>query len=106
MTLQRSNCADDKQVLNIKKEIADIENAIKRLDNHEAKYSAEFEQVLAEYMGVSSKALDFEQVEFDNIRQKARATKEQIDISQIKSTYGDKFSHEILSESKQELQDF
>ena len=49
MRLRSLDCADDTGISSVKKDIAAMESALKKLEAQEAKYSAELDAALKEY---------------------------------------------------------
>ena len=103
MMLQRLACSDDKEISKVKKEISDIDNALKRLNLQEEKYTNEINSLLLQYAKLVDKTVGIDPVTLDETRLTIRADKEKISTEHIQTTYGKHFSYDILSQSKREV---
>ena len=101
--LQRLACSDDKEISKVKKEISDIDNALKRLNLQEEKYTNEINSLLLQYAKLVDKTVGIDPVTLDETRLTIRADKEKISTEHIQTTYGKHFSYDILSQSKREV---
>ena len=103
MLLRSLNCADDAGISDVKKEIATLECGLKKLDEQEAKYSAELEEYLKQYAELKEQAAGMDTAELMNARLAVREEKERSVIDRIKSTYGEKFDPMLMYDSKRDV---
>ena len=103
MLLRSLNCADDAGISDVKKEIATLESGLKKLDEQEAKYSAELEEYLKQYAELKEQAAGMDTAELMNARLAVREEKERSVIDRIKSTYGEKFDPMLMYDSKRDV---
>ena len=70
--LDSLNCKDDSEIGHFKKEVADTEQAVKRLSVQEEKYTAELEKAFAEYNELKTQTDSFDPVELFYTRESLR----------------------------------
>lgn len=70
--LESLSCKDDSEISRFKKEVADTEQAVKRLSVQEEKYTAELEKAFAEYNELKSQAESLDPVELFYTRESLR----------------------------------
>ena len=75
MLLRSLDCADDTGISSVKKDIAAMESALKKLEAQEAKYSAELDAALKEYSGLKEQASEFDAGELMEARLSIRGEK-------------------------------
>ena len=84
--LRSLDCADDAGISDVKKEIATLESALKKLSEQEEKYSAELDA--AELM---------------DARLAVREEKERSAVDKVKSAYGEKYDPMLMHDSKRDV---
>lgn len=82
------------------KDIAAMEQSLKRLEEQEQKYSAELESALSEYAGLREQAQGFDPVQLYEARQVIRPSKEQEAENRAQEVYGEKYSPILMFHSK------
>ena len=82
------------------KDIAAIEQSLKRLEEQEQKYSAELDAALNEYAGLREQAQGFDPVQLYEARQAIRPSKEQEAENQAQQVYDEKYSPLLMFDSK------
>ena len=82
------------------KDIAAMEQNLKRLEEQEQKYSAELDAALNEYAGLREQAQGFDPVQFYEAKQAIRPEKEQEAESRVQAVYGEKYSPLLMFDSK------
>ena len=70
--LDSLNCKDDSEINHFKKEVADTEQAVKRLSVQEEKYAAELEKAFAEYNELKAQTESLDPVELFHARENLR----------------------------------
>ena len=103
MLLRSLDCADDAGISDIKKEISTLESGLKKLDEQEAKYSAELDEALKQYAELKEQAAGMDAAELMDARLAIREEKELSVIDRIKSTYGEKFDPMLMYDSKRDV---
>ena len=82
------------------KDIAAMEQSLKRLEEQEQKYSAELDAALTEYTGLREQVQGFDPVQLYEARQAIRPGKEQEAENQAQQAYGEKYSPLLMFDSK------
>ena len=82
------------------KDIAAMEQSLKRLEEQEQKYSAELDAALNEYAGLREQAQGFDPVQLYEARQAIRPGKEQEAENRAQQAYGEKYSPLLMFDSK------
>ena len=82
------------------KDIAAMEQNLKRLEEQEQKYSAELDVALNEYAGLREQAQGFDPVQFYEAKQAIRPEKEQEAESRVQAVYGEKYSPILMFDSQ------
>ena len=82
------------------KDIAAMEQSLKRLEEQEQKYSAELDAALNEYAGLRAQAQGFNLVQLYEARQAIRPGKEQEAENRAQEVYGEKYSPLLMFDSK------
>ena len=82
------------------KDIAAMEQSLKRLEEQEQKYSAELDAALNEYAGLREQAQGFAPVQLYEARQAIRPGKEQEAENQAQQVYVEKYSPLLMFDSK------
>lgn len=102
LLLQRLEYADDTTASDIRRDISDMEAALKKLDEQESKYSDELDTALTEYVDLCDQAEDFDPVELYEAKQALRSDTEENATEKIQKAYGYQFSPGIMLNSKRE----
>ena len=82
------------------KDIAAMEQNLKRLEEQEQKYSAELDAALNEYAGLREQAQGFDPVQLHEARHAIRPGKEQEAENRAQEVYGEKYSPLLMFDSK------
>ena len=82
------------------KDIAAMEQSLKRLEEQEQKYSAELDAALNEYAGLREQAQGFDPVQLYKTKQAIRPSKEQEAENRAQQVYGEKYSSLLMFDSK------
>ncbi len=82
------------------KDIAAMEQSMKRLEEQEQKYSAELDAALNEYAGLWEQAQGFDLVQFYETKQAIRSGKEQEAENRAQEVFGEKYSPLLMFDSK------
>ena len=82
------------------KDIAAMEQSLKRLEEQEQKYSAELDAALNEYAGLREQAQGFDPVQLYETKQTIRPGKEQEAENRAQEVYGEKYSPLLMFDSK------
>ena len=82
------------------KDIAAMEQSLKRLEEQEQKYSAELDAALTEYTGLREQAQGFDPVQLYEARQAIRPGKEQEAENRAQQAYGEKYNSLLMFDSK------
>ena len=82
------------------KDIAAMEQSLKRLEEQEQKYSVELDAALTEYAGLREQAQSVDPVQLYEARQAIRPGKEQEAENRAQQVYGEKYSPLLMFDSK------
>ena len=82
------------------KDIAAMEQSLKRLEEQEKKYSAELDAALNEYAGLREQAQGFDLVQLYETKQAIRPGKEQEAEHRAQQVYGEKYNPLLMFDSK------
>lgn len=82
------------------KDIAAMEQSLKRLEEQEQKYSAELDAALNEYVGLREQAQSVDPVQLYEARQAIHPGKEQEAESRAQPVYGEKYNPLLMFDSK------
>ena len=82
------------------KDIAAMEQNLKRLEEQEQNYSAELDAALNEYAGLREQAQGFDPVQLHEARHAIRPGKEQEAENRVQQVYGEKYSPLLMFDSK------
>ena len=85
MLLHSLDCADDAAMGDVKKDIAAMEAALKKLDEQESKYAAELESALQQYRKLEAQATEFDAEELTGARLELRPGMDRSTISRIQT---------------------
>ena len=103
MLLRSLDCTDDTGISSVKKDIAAMESALKKLEAQEAKYSAELDAALKEYGGLKEQASEFDAGELMEARLSIREEKERSAVTRVQDTYGEKYDSLMMFDSKRDV---
>ena len=103
MLLRSLDCADNTGISSIKKDIAAMESALKKLEAQEAKYSAELDAALKEYSGLKEQASEFDAGELMEARLSIRGEKERSAVTRVQDAYGEKYDSLMMFDSKRDV---
>lgn len=103
MLLRSLDCADDTGISSVKKDIAAMESALKKLEAQEAKYSAELDAALKEYSELKKQASEFDAGELMEARLSIRGEKERSAVTRVQDAYGEKYDSLMMFDSKRDV---
>ena len=103
MLLRSLDCADDTGISSIKKDIAAMESALKKLEAQEAKYSAELDAALKEYSELKKQASEFDAGELMEARLSIRGEKERSAVTRVQDAYGERYDSLMMFDSKRDV---
>ena len=103
MLLRSLDCADDTGISSVKKDIAAMESALKKLEAQEAKYSAELDAALKEYSELKEQASEFDAGELMEARISIRGEKERSAVTLVQDAYGEKYDSLTMFDSKRDV---
>ena len=103
MLLRSLDCADDTGISSVKKDIAAMESALKKLEAQEAKYSAELDAALKEYSELKEQASEFDAGEPMEARLSIREEKERSAVTRVQDAYGERCDSLIMFDSKRDV---
>lgn len=103
MLLCSLDCADDTGISSVKKDIAAIESALKKLEAQEAKCSAELDAALKEYSELKEQASEFDAGELMEARLSIREEKERSAVTRVQDAYGEKYDSLMMFDSKRDV---
>ena len=101
--LRSLNCADDADISDVKKEIATLEIALKKLDEQEVKYATELEDAMKQYAELNAQVADMDAVELKDARLNIRPDRERSAADRIKAAYGEKYDPAMMHDSKRDV---
>ena len=103
MLLRSLDCADDTGISSVKKDIAAMESALKKLEEQEAKYSAELDAALKEYSELKEQASELDVGELMEARLAIREEKERSAVTCVQDAYGEKYDSLMMFDSKRDV---
>ena len=103
MLLRSLDCADDTGISSVKKDIAAMESALKKLEAQEAKYSAELDAALKEYSELKEQTSELDAGELMEARLSIRGEKERSAVTRVQDTYGEKYDSLMMFDSKRDV---
>ena len=101
--LRSLDCTDDVGISDVKKEIATLESALKKLSEQEEKYSAELDEALKQYAELKEQAAGMDAVELMDARLAVREEKERSAVDKVKTAYGEKYDPMLMHDSKHDV---
>ena len=103
MLLHSLDCADDAAMGDVRKDVAAMEAALKRLDELESKYSAELESALQQYRELKAQSAEFDPEELTNVRLELRPGIDRSTISRIQAAYETQYSPFTMAEARRDV---
>ena len=103
MLLRSLDCADDAAMGDVKKDIASMEVALKKLDEQESKYATELESALQQYRELEAQATEFDADELTDARLGLRPGMERSTVSRIQTAYDTQYSPFTMAEARQDV---
>ena len=103
MLLHSLDLADDAAMGDVKKDIAAMESALKKLDEQESKYSAELESALQQYLELEAQAAEFDAAELSDARLELRSGMDRSTVSRIQTAYESQYSPFIMAEARRDV---
>ena len=101
--LNQLNCADDSGIAAIKKDVADAEASLSKLEQQEKKYSAQLEAALNEYTNLKVRGADFDAAELYAQRMILRADIMAAVVDHVQAAYGEKYDSVMMFNSKRDV---
>jgi hypothetical protein len=101
--LQELQCADEAEISDIKKDIATLENDLKKLEQMEKKYTAELDDALVQYGSLRAQTAAVDLVELMKARIALRPEKEQNAVQRLQRAYDEKFDPSALQKSREDV---
>ena len=105
MLLHSLECSDDAGITAVKKDIAAVEAALKKLSQQEEKYNVELNDALRQYAELKEQAAEFDPEETQDARLALRPAMERSAVDRMQSAYGDKYDSLMMRDSKQDVAD-
>ena len=103
MLLHSMDCANDAAMGDVKKDIATMEAALKRLDEQESKYAAELESALQQYRELETQAAEFDAEELTDARLQLRPDMDHSMVSRIQTAYDAQYSPLTMADARQDI---
>ena len=103
MLLRSLDCADDTAMGDVKKDIAAMEAALKKLDEQESKYAAELESVLQQYRELEAQTAEFDAEELTAARLQLRPDMDRSTVSRIQAAYETQYNPFTMTEARQDV---
>lgn len=103
MLLRSLDCTDDAAMGDVKKDIAAMEAALKKLDEQESKYSAELESALQQYRELETQAAEYDADELLDTRLELRQGMNRSTVSRIQTAYDTQYSPFTMAEARRDV---
>ena len=103
MLLRSLDCTDDAAMGDVKKDIAAMEAALKKLDEQESKYSAELESALQQYRELETQAAEYDADELLDTRLELRQGMDRSTVSRIQTAYDTQYSPFTMAETRRDV---
>ena len=103
MLLRSLDCADDAAMGDVKKDIAAMEAALKKLDEQESKYAAELESALQQYRELEAQAAEFDTDELTDARLELRPGMDRSTVSRIQTAYDKQYDIFAMAEARRDV---
>lgn len=103
MLLRSLDCTDDAAMGDVKKDIAAMEAALKKLDERERKYTAELESALQQYRELEAQAAEFDVGELTDARLQLCPGMERSAVARIQTAYDTQYSPFTMAEARRDV---
>ena len=103
MLLHSMDCAGDAAMGDVKKDIATMEAALKKLDEQESKYATELESALQQYRELQAQAAEFDAAELLDTRLGLRPNMDRSTVSRIQTAYDTQYSPFTMAEARRDV---
>lgn len=103
MLLHSLECSDDAGIATVKKDISMLEAALKKLAQHEEKYTDELNDALRQYADLKEQAVEFDPEELQDARCALRPAMERSAVDCVQSAYGNKYDPLMMYDSKRDV---
>ena len=103
MLLHSLECSDDAGIATVKKDISMLEAALKKLAQHEEKYTDELNDALRQYADLKEQAAEFDPEELQDARCALRPAMERSAVDCVQSAYGNKYDPLMMYDSKRDV---
>ena len=103
MLLHSLECSDDAGIATVKKDISMLEAALKKLAQHEEKYTDELNDALRQYADLKEQAAEFDPEELQDARCALRPAMERSAVDCVRSAYGNKYDPLMMYDSKRDV---
>ena len=103
MLLHSLECSDDASIATVKKDISMLEAALKKLAQHEEKYTDELNDALRQYADLKEQAAEFDPEELQDARCALRPAMERSAVDCVQSAYGNKYDPLMMYDSKRDV---
>ena len=103
MLLHSLDLTDDAAMGDVKKDIAAMEAALKKLDEQESKYAADLESALQQHRDLEAQAAEFDSGELKKSQLDIRPKKEQSAIEKLRKAYGKQYDSDIMVKAKHDV---
>ncbi|MBQ3284201.1 MAG: MobA/MobL family protein [Ruminococcus sp.] len=100
--LQAMDCADDKGVTTVQRDLSKIETVLTELDKREAKYTVELNEAIEQYALYKEQVKEFDPGEIGLARLQIRPDKEKSAQHRLEMTYGEKYDWLTMVSSKRD----
>ena len=103
MLLHSLDCTDDAAMGDVKKDIAAMEAALKKLDEQENKYSVELESALQQYRVLETQAAELNAEELTDARLQLRPGMDRSTVTRIQTAYETQYSPFTMAEARRDV---
>ena len=103
MLLSSFDCSEDTGIAEVKKNVAAMEENLKRLTKQEEKYAAELEDALKQYAELKEQAVGIDAAELIEAQLAVREEKEHSAVEKVKSAYSEKYDPMLMHDSKRDV---
>ena len=103
MLLRSLDYADDTAMGDVKKDIAAMESALKKLDEQESKYSAELESALQQHRELEAQATELDTEELTDTRMELRPGMDRSTVARIQAAYESQYSPFTMADARSDV---
>ena len=103
MLLHSLECSDDAGIATVKKDISMLEAVLKKLAQHEEKYTDELNDALRQYADLKEQAAEFAPEKLQDARYALRPAMERSAVDCVQSAYGNKYDPLMMYDSKRDV---